>query len=151
MASSYSPLRTLGSTRSTTSSPGRVNVDPPMVERTHQRAAIILLFNEDSNPSTGQLEKLSDDANWFSIQRNDDTRLHNYFRATGGRATLGLGGLSTYLKSVPGTPHGPTGLLWYAAAAERNHAGWHLPHAGTDHRTPREIAGTATSRTRSSA
>ena len=78
--------------------------DPPMVQRTHQRAAVILLINDDSRPSIKVLRELSGHANWLGMQRDDGTPLHNYFEATGGRATLSLGGLSTHRKSVPGAP-----------------------------------------------
>ena len=78
--------------------------NPPMVERTHQRAAVILLINKDESPTSDALQTLSEDANWLAMQGDDGTRLYNYYEATGGRATLSLGDLSTFRKADPGAP-----------------------------------------------
>ena len=77
--------------------------EPAMVERPHQRAAVVLLVNE-TLPSEEDLQTLSEHATWLGMQGDDGSRLYNYYEATGGRATLSLDGLSTFRKDTPSAP-----------------------------------------------
>ena len=68
--------------------------NPAMVERPHQRAAVILLVDDSGNPSAEDLQTLSEHAAWLSLQGDDGSRLYSYYEATGGRGSLTLDGLS---------------------------------------------------------
>ncbi len=58
------------------------------------RAAVIFLIDED-NPATREgLETVSRHASWFSNPANDSDPFFNFYEATGGRATIRMGGLS---------------------------------------------------------
>ena len=66
------------------------------------RAAVLLLI-DDTHPGTRErLDTASDLASWFSHPGNDsDDGTYNFYEATGGRATLEMGGLSEQLREVP--------------------------------------------------
>ncbi len=70
----------------------------------HQRAAVILLTDDERPPSTAQLDLLSDHARDFSLVGADDRQSHNYFEATRGRGTITLDGLGALLKPLAGVP-----------------------------------------------
>ena len=78
--------------------------NPPMAERPHQRAAAILLIDDDHLPSAAVLQQLSEHATWLGLQGDDGTIQHNYFEATGGRGSLTLDGLSGLRKSEAVAP-----------------------------------------------
>ena len=78
--------------------------NPPVAERNNQRAAAILLIDEDHWPSGENLERLSEIAAWFGIQGEDESSRYNYYEATGGRGTLALDGLSELRKSDAAAP-----------------------------------------------
>ena len=65
------------------------------------RAAVILLVSEEYPATHKVLEVLSNDASWFSYAGEDDLfdRFLNFYEATGGRATITLGGLSQFKSS----------------------------------------------------
>ena len=78
--------------------------NPPMAERNNQRAAAILLIDEDHWPSGEDLERLSEIAAWFGKQGEDESSRYNYYEATGGRGSLTLDGLSGLRKSDAAAP-----------------------------------------------
>ena len=79
--------------------------NPPMAERAHQRAAVILLIDDDYLPSADVLRTASEHAAWLSLKGNDEMSWsYNYFEATGGRGTLTLDGLSAVRKSEAVAP-----------------------------------------------
>ena len=78
--------------------------NPPVTERPHQRAAVILLADDDHPPTTDRLWEVSETAYWLGFQGNDGNRLYNYYEATGGRASLALDGLSKLRKSTATAP-----------------------------------------------
>ena len=65
------------------------------------RAAVILLVDENHPATRDVLETLSDDVSWFSHADDDETHRYNFYEATGGRATITMGGLSEFLKDSP--------------------------------------------------
>ena len=78
--------------------------DPPLTERPHQRAAVILLVDDDHLLTADVLQTTSEHATWLSLQGNDEVTSFNYFEATGGRGTLTLAGLSELRKSEAAAP-----------------------------------------------
>ena len=79
--------------------------DPSMSERPHQRAAVILLIDDDNLPNTTILQTVSEHATWLGLQGDGGIpRFINYYEATGGRATLTLDGLAGLRKSIKSTP-----------------------------------------------
>ena len=78
--------------------------NPAMVERPHQRAAVILLVDDSGNPSAEDLQTLSEHAAWLSLQGDDGSRLYSYYEATGGRGSLTLDGLSGLQMSAATPP-----------------------------------------------
>ena len=76
------------------------------------RAAAILLIDEDHPAVKWQLDKVSGHVSSFSLagaDEFDDT--YNFYEATGGRATITMGGLSAFLKdSSSHTPSGSVAL-----------------------------------------
>ena len=74
------------------------------------RAAAILLVDEDHPLVKWQLDKVSSDISLFGFQGADEYEdTYNFYEATGGRATITLDGLSSFLKdtvpaSLPGVP-----------------------------------------------
>ncbi len=74
------------------------------------RVATILLVDEDHSLLKWQLDRLSSDINSFGFQGTDEYEdTYNFYEATGGRATITLNGLSSFLKdtvpaSLPGVP-----------------------------------------------
>ena len=79
--------------------------NPPMAERRHQRAAAILLVDDDHLPSVAVLQTVSEHANWIGEQGDNGTAgQDNYYEATGGRGSLTLAGLSGLRKSEAAAP-----------------------------------------------
>ncbi len=77
------------------------------------RVAAILLINEDHPLHKWQLEKVSGFIARFSHVGTDEFDEYNFYEATGGRATITMGGLSQSLEdtgpaSLPGAPVGLT-------------------------------------------
>ena len=62
------------------------------------RAAAILLIDEDHPAVKWQLDKLNGDVTLFSHAGADEMDMHNFYEATGGRATITFDGLSEFLK-----------------------------------------------------
>ena len=67
----------------------------------HFRVAVVLLTDDDHPATDEQLELLSDHAAWFSLPARDETHLHNFDEATGGRGTVTMDGLSQFQKASP--------------------------------------------------
>ena len=71
------------------------------------RAAAILLIDEDHPAVRSKLDRLSEDVSWFSENSPggrslpDGHGLYNFFGATGGRATIGMGDLQRYNTRIP--------------------------------------------------
>ncbi|MCY4212853.1 MAG: leucine-rich repeat domain-containing protein [Gammaproteobacteria bacterium] len=71
------------------------------------RAAAILLIDETHPAYADQLDQLSDEVAWFANAADDgNDGLYNFHEATGGRATMAMGGLSEFNTGtpVPSTP-----------------------------------------------
>ena len=66
------------------------------------RAAVVLLVGADYPATSEILDRLSYDVSWFSHpgerDHNLDQRYHNFYKATGGRGTITMDGLSQFLK-----------------------------------------------------
>ena len=62
------------------------------------RAGVIFLVDSSHPVTREQLDALSDDITWFTNPNNDDNRNYNFYEATGGRATITMGGLSGFEK-----------------------------------------------------
>ena len=74
--------------------------NPLLTDRPHQRAAAILLVDDDRLPSAPVLETASEYAAWLGLKGDDgDPADYNYYEATGGRGTLTLDGLAQFQKS----------------------------------------------------
>ena len=58
------------------------------------RAAVIFVIDEDNPATRERLDTLSQQASWFSNPANDTDSFFNFYEATGGRATIRMGGLS---------------------------------------------------------
>ena len=85
------------------------------------RAAVILLVSEDYPVTRTKMEFLSADTKWFSHAGEVESLINNFYEATGGRATITMGGLSQFQrragskKALPnsfGTPPPPTVDHW---------------------------------------
>ena len=72
----------------------------------HFRVAVVLLTDDDHPATDRQLDLLGDHAAWFSRAAPDETYLHNFFEATGGRGTVTMDGLSQFRKPVPSAATG---------------------------------------------
>ena len=60
------------------------------------RGAVVLLIDESHPATRERLDSVTEDIEWFSFVGNDsDTARHNFYEATGGRATMNLSGLET--------------------------------------------------------
>ena len=60
------------------------------------RGAVVLLIDESHPATRKRLDSVTEDIEWFSFVGNDsDTTRHNFYEATGGRATMNLSGLET--------------------------------------------------------
>ena len=70
------------------------------------RVAVVLLTDDDHAATDEQLALLSDHAAWFSLPARDESHLHNFFEATGGRGTVTMNGLSQYQKAIPAAATG---------------------------------------------
>ncbi|MYH13837.1 MAG: leucine-rich repeat domain-containing protein, partial [Gammaproteobacteria bacterium] len=72
------------------------------------RAAALLLIDEASPAYRSLLDKLSEEVVWFELVEDKDpkTDFYNFYQATGGRATMAMGGLSEFNTGtpVPSTP-----------------------------------------------
>ena len=71
------------------------------------RAAAILLIDETHPAYADQLDQLSEEVAWFANAGDDgNDDLYNFHEATGGRATMAMGGLSEFNTgvAVPSTP-----------------------------------------------
>lgn len=80
---------------------------PSMAEaQWHFRVAVVLLTDDDHPATDEQLALLSDHAAWFSLPARDESHLHNFFEATGGRGTVTMDGLSQYGKAIPAAATG---------------------------------------------
>ena len=62
------------------------------------RAGVIFLIDSSHPANREQLDALSDDITWFTNPNNDDNTNYNFYEATGGRATITMGGLSGFEK-----------------------------------------------------
>ena len=62
------------------------------------RAAVILLIDENHPATTGQLDLLTHYIDTFTFPGMDRLNSVNFYEATGGRATISMGELSTFLK-----------------------------------------------------
>ena len=62
------------------------------------RAAVILLIDENHPATTGQLDLLTHYIDTFTFPEMDRLNSVNFYEATGGRATISMGELSTFLK-----------------------------------------------------
>ena len=62
------------------------------------RAGVIFLIDSSHPAIREQLDALSDDIDWFTNPNNDDNTNYNFYEATGGRATITMGGLSGFEK-----------------------------------------------------
>ena len=62
------------------------------------RAAVILLIDENHPATRWQLDQLSSYVDEFSFPGESDDDRDNFYEATGGRATISMGGLSEFLK-----------------------------------------------------
>ncbi len=62
------------------------------------RAGVIFLIDSSHPATREQLDALSDDITWFTNPNNDDNTNYNFYEATGGRATITMGGLSGFEK-----------------------------------------------------
>ena len=63
------------------------------------RAAVIFLIDEEQAGTRARLDAVSDAASWFSRASEDkNNQTYNFYEATGGRATITLGGLSELKK-----------------------------------------------------
>ena len=71
---------------------------PALAERRHQRAAAILLVDDNRLPAD-VLQRVSEHASWLGFQGEDSSSLFNFYEATGGRSTLTLGDLAQLRKS----------------------------------------------------
>ena len=60
------------------------------------RAAAILLIDEDHPATKEVLETVSRNVSWFSHAGSDEFDQHNFYEATGGRATITMDGLSQF-------------------------------------------------------
>ena len=79
--------------------------NPAVVERLDQRAAVILLVDDDHLPSEAVLDSASRHASWLGMQGHDGSPVdNNYYVATGGKATITLGGLAELRKSTAAAP-----------------------------------------------
>ena len=71
------------------------------------RAAVVFLVDDDNPATDEQLEWVNEQATVFSNPQNDDSRLYNYFEATGGRGTITMDGLATLRKGAASDPRLP--------------------------------------------
>ena len=62
------------------------------------RAAVILLIDENHPATRWQLDQLSSYVDEFGFPGESDDDRTNFYEATGGRATISMGGLSEFLK-----------------------------------------------------
>ena len=62
------------------------------------RAGVIFLIDSSHPANREQLDALSDDITWFTNPNNDDNTNYNFYEATGGRATITMGGMSGFEK-----------------------------------------------------
>ena len=91
------------------------------------RAAVILLVDENHPAIQWQLDKLSNDIADFSRHEPDETEdWLNFHEATGGRASIAMGGLSRFLKldgrggkdAPKGPGDGPEFFSWVSAGGK---------------------------------
>ena len=67
------------------------------------RAAAILLIDQANPAYTSRLDELSEEVAWFSLaeERDPQNYFYNFYQATGGRATMAMGGLSEFNTGIP--------------------------------------------------
>ncbi len=93
------------------------------------QAAVILLIDEDNPLTKGRLDKVSSDIAQFSHAGTDEFNAYNFYEATGGRATIAIGGLSQSLKNTgqTGSPGAPRGLTATGNALPGVELSWSAP------------------------
>ena len=69
--------------------------------RWHFRVAVVLLTDADHPETAEQLDRLSEQAAWFSQQASDTHSQHNYYEATGGRGSVTTDGVMQFWKATP--------------------------------------------------
>ena len=81
------------------------------------RAAAILLIDQATPAYASRLDELSEEVAWFANAGDDgNDGLYNFHEATGGRATMAMGGLSEFNTGIP-VPSTPTRISALSARA----------------------------------